>query len=336
MFSFFFNMFLLFMSALSLSWFLTKVSISLMTKLEIVDKPSDRRVHSRVIPRGGGIVFVIIYCLLLPLYELYEANRIVYSYDILQVFLPITIVSFWDDVFGVNIFFRLLTHIIASILAIMWLVHPYNILHEDLPIFIDLTIGVIALVTFLNVYNFMDGIDGITGMETIHVSLSLIILSFIKIDEVHSVSFILTSCFIILGWSIGFLYFNWHPAKIFIGDVGSIGIGFILGICLLIVGSSSDHLFLACVIISLYYIGDGGLTLLMRIARREKIWQPHLKHFFHQAVKAGMRHDKIVFRIGRCNFFLMILAINSLYYPILSSILALLSVAYTLARFSRK
>ncbi len=318
-----------------LSIILVKIMVVIMPKFGIVDKPNSRRAHSKTTPRAGGLAFVIIVFFLLPIFEYYTKSEVYNSIKILQIFVPIALVSFWDDVLEVPILFRLLIHILCSLLAIMWIVHPYKILHNELPIIVDLLIGSFALLTFLNIYNFLDGIDGITVSESIHLSLTILIICFIKHDIIPNLWLIMTTASIILGWSAGFILFNWQPAKIFPGDVGSISIGFLLGICLLNIASSSEHLFLSCVIASLYYVADGGLTLLIRLVNGEKFWQPHLQHFFQKSVKNGRSHKQVVLGIIKCNFFLMLCAIGALFWPIISAILALCVVTITLVKSVR-
>jgi UDP-N-acetylmuramyl pentapeptide phosphotransferase/UDP-N-acetylglucosamine-1-phosphate transferase len=315
-----------------LSIILVKGAIIVMCKFNIVDKPDQRRVHSKVTPRGGGIAFVITFFLLLPSFEYFYLGNFHNSFNIISIFAPIALVSFWDDISEIPILFRLLIHILCSVLAVMWLIHPNKILHSELSLTVDLFIGSFALLTFLNVYNFLDGIDGITVSESIHLSITILLLCFLKHDIIPNVWIIITVACIILGWSFGFILFNWQPATIFIGDVGSIGLGFLMGFCLLAVASGSDRLFAACVISSLYYIADGGLTLLIRLVKGEKFWQPHLQHFFQKAVIKGSSHKTVVLRIIQCNFILMILSVGSLYYPIICIILALLTVIITLIR----
>jgi len=323
---------ILILSSFLSSIILVKCLIAIMSKFNIVDKPSDRRVHSKTTPRGGGLALVIIFCLLLPTFEYVCLGELYNSGKIILIFAPIALISFLDDIVEVPVLFRLLIHTICSVLAVMWLIHPHKILHSELSLHVDLIIGSFALLTFLNVYNFLDGIDGITVSESIHLSLVILILCFIKYDIIPNVWTIITVASIILGWSCGFILFNWQPASIFIGDVGSISLGFILGICLLTVASGSDKLFAACVISSLYYIADGGLTLLIRLVKREKIWQPHLQHFFQKAVKKGLSHKVVVLRIIKCNFILMLLSIGSLFYPVICIILGILTVGVTLIR----
>lgn len=324
-----------FLSTILASALLTRILIPFMISIKAVDKPSARRAHKRVTPRGGGLAIVFAYCFFLPIFEYLAIGGFGYSPIILQIFVPIALISFWDDIMGVNISLRLAIHILSSLLAVMWLVHPNLIMYDNLPVYFDLIVGALAIATFLNIFNFMDGIDGLSASESIHLCLTIMLLCILRGEIINNVGFVKPTVLIIMGASIGFLIFNWHPAKIFLGDVGSISIGFLLGLCLIIVASSSGHLFLACVIASLYYVADGGMTIMIRIANGEKVWQPHLKHFFQRAVKNGKTPKMVLIRIIRCNFFLMLLSLNSLYYPVISTILAILTVTYTLIRLPK-
>jgi UDP-N-acetylmuramyl pentapeptide phosphotransferase/UDP-N-acetylglucosamine-1-phosphate transferase len=314
------------------SFILTRILIYIMPKLGIVDIPSKRRAHKQATPRGGGLSFIFIFSISLPIFEYIMRGSYSVSVDILQIFLPISLISFWDDVSHVAVPVRLFMHILCALLAVMWLVHPSTILHYEIPMSLDLAIGTFALLTFLNVYNFLDGIDGITVSESIHLSCTILLLCIFRYDIIPNVDIIIMIATIILGWSMGFIYFNWQPAQIFLGDVGSISIGFLIGVCLLIIASASAKLFAACVIAALYYIADGGMTILIRLVKGERIWEPHLQHFFQKAVRKGHSHKKIVKRIMKCNILLMLFAVNALYYPVLSIIAAILIVMVTLIR----
>lgn len=330
--SFIINLAILGIIALITALVMTKLLIYVMPKFGIVDVPSKRRAHSKITPRGGGLAFVLIYSILLPVFEYFITGSIEDSIIVLQIFIPISIVSFWDDISHVMIPLRLLIHILCSCLAVMWLVHPSPILHYEIPVYLDLAIGTFALLTFLNIYNFMDGIDGITVSQSLHYSLTILLLCFVRYDIIPNVDMVIVTAVIIGGWSLGFIYFNWQPAKIFLGDVGSISLGFLIGVCLLTIASGSVKLFAACVIASLYYIADGGMTILIRIVKGEKIWEPHLQHFFQKSVKNGRSHKRTVKRIMKCNVLLMFLAVQSLYYPVISIIGATLVVMVTIIR----
>jgi UDP-N-acetylmuramyl pentapeptide phosphotransferase/UDP-N-acetylglucosamine-1-phosphate transferase len=330
--SFIINLIFLGFVAIGASFALTKILIYLMPKCGIVDIPSKRRAHSKITPRGGGLSFVFIYSILLPAFEYFLVGSIADSILVLQIFLPISIVSFWDDVSHVIIPLRLFIHILCSTLAMMWLVHPSSILHYEMPVYIDLVIGIFALLTFLNIYNFMDGIDGITASQSLHFAATILLLCFVRYDLIPNVDMVIVTAVIIGGWSLGFICFNWSPAQIFLGDVGSISLGFLIGICLLVIASASAKLFAACVIASLYYISDGGMTIIIRIVKGERIWEPHLQHFFQKSIKKGKSHKRTVKRIMKCNIFLMCLAVQSIYYPVISIIGAILIVMVTIIR----
>ena len=185
--SYFLWLSILILSSFLLSIILVKWLINFTSRFNIVDRPSSRRVHSRTTPRGGGLALVITFCLLFPAFEHFCLGELYNSGKIILIFTPIALVSFLDDIAEVPILFRLLIHIICSVLAVMWLIHPHKILHSELSLNIDLIIGSFALLTFLNVYNFLDGIDGITVSESIHLSLVILILCFIKHDIITDI-----------------------------------------------------------------------------------------------------------------------------------------------------
>jgi Fuc2NAc and GlcNAc transferase len=137
---------------------------------------------------------------------------------------------------------------------------------------------------------------------------------------------------IILGWAVAFLAFNWSPAKIFLGDVGSISLGFLFGICMLLMSMGSIKLLIATIIINLYYIADAGITILIRFFSGEKVWEPHLKHFFQRAVQRGLSHKAVVSRIVICNIALMLLGVYALHAPIISVILSIFVVSFTVIK----
>ena len=308
----------------------------LMKRLEfwgLVDKPGARRIHTSTTPRGGGIGFVVIMVLGFTIFEYILTKNFQNSIKILPIFLLIATISFIDDLRAVSIGSRLLVHFIVAVTAIYLFLYPFPLFHHELPYYVDFILAVLGLVAFLNIYNFLDGIDGITAVQSIHLAVTIIALCMIKIDVILNANLIITIALITLAYSIAFIMFNWHPAKIFLGDVGSISIGFLLGLCLLMISASGERLFAACSIASLYYLADGGITILIRLTNKEKIWQPHLKHFFQKAVKRGMTHKQVVCRIAICNFFLMLLSINALYNPAISIILAILTVMITIINF---
>ncbi|WP_425360013.1 MULTISPECIES: UDP-phosphate alpha-N-acetylglucosaminyltransferase [unclassified Candidatus Tisiphia] len=332
----FINYSFLFLLSFIATSFFTWLLIFNLPSFGMVDIPDPRRVHNRITPRGGGIAIVIVVIVGLISYEYFTTKALINSIKILPLLLIISTISFLDDLISVPVFIRLIIHIICSTISIVLFLSPALLFHHELPLYIDFVLSIIYLTTFLNIYNFLDGIDGISGAESIHLSITILILCYLKYDTIINTNFIIILNIIILGCSIGFLIFNWHPAKIFIGDVGSISLGFLLGLCLLLISASSIDLFIASSIASLYYMTDGGLTILIRLLNKEKIWQPHLKHFFQKAVKNGKSHREVVCKIIICNILLMVLSITSLHFPLVSTIFAVLVVMVTIINFAHE
>jgi UDP-N-acetylmuramyl pentapeptide phosphotransferase/UDP-N-acetylglucosamine-1-phosphate transferase len=328
------NLILLLFSIISCAT-LTRFAISFFTKLQILDIPNERRAHNRPTPRCGGTAIVLTLILGLALYDFITPNpHNLYSGFSIPLILAATI-SLFDDIKPIQPILRFIAHLAIAAFVIDIYLPPKTLFHNELPILIDYIMTIIALTAFMNVYNFMDGIDGITSTQSIHLSMTIIILCLLHYNTIIRVDLILSLSIITLGSSIAFLYFNWPPAKIFLGDVGSISLGLINGICLILIAASEQRLFLSAIIASLYYIADGGGTILIRLAKKEKIWLPHLNHFFQQANRKGMNHKTICSKIALCNFILMMLSIGALYYPIISFAFALLTVMIILIHFSR-
>jgi len=329
----FINYSILFASSFIATSIVTCFLVYSLPAFGLVDVPDKRRAHHKTTPRGGGLAIVIVLIIGFGYYEYFSTKTLVNSVRILPLLFTIATISFLDDLSSISIFIRLIFHIICSIFAIILFLPSALLLYNLLPPYVDFVICLIGLISFLNIYNFLDGIDGISCAESIHLSMTILVLCYLKSDIIINVNSIIILNVIILASSMSFLIFNWYPAKIFLGDIGSISLGFVLGLCLLTISASSGHLLIASFIASLYYIADGGGTILIRLFNKEKIWQPHLKHFFQKAVRNGKNHKEVVSRIIICNLLLMILAIISLYFPLLAIILAISVVAITIINF---
>ncbi|HER27585.1 MAG TPA: glycosyl transferase, partial [Rhodospirillales bacterium] len=111
---------------------------------------------------------------------------------------------------------------------------------------------------------------------------------------------------VIAGAALGFLKLNWHPAKVFMGDVGSVPLGFLLGWLLLSLAASGQ--WAAALILPSYYLSDATVTILRRALRGEKIWRPHRLHFYQAAVQRGLDHGAVSLQVLSVNGALVILA----------------------------
>ncbi|MDX1923638.1 MAG: glycosyltransferase family 4 protein [Rickettsiaceae bacterium] len=308
------------------------ISIPILTHFKIVDMPNSRRAHLKPTIRGGGIGFVIAFLMSLC----YVSSLTNEHLNILPLIIASSLaalISFIDDVKGISIVPRLFIHFVAASICLVCYLSPHLIFRGEVAPDLDLALCILALVLFTNIYNFLDGIDGISAAQSIHLSVTTLLLCIIRDKVIINVDLVFYSSAIIFGASSAFMIFNWSPASVFMGDVGSIFLGLIHGSNLLLIAASSERLFLASVIASLYYIADGGITILIRLMKREKIWLPHLNHFFQQAVRKGMSHREIVSKIACCNFILLCLSIYSIYSPHVAIIFSIICITFIIVHF---
>lgn len=291
----------------------------------LLDHPNERSSHTLPVPRGGGWALIIV--ILGALSSILFLNQ-VFSLTLVGLLsgcLLLVYISWRDDRQSVSPAMRLSCHIVAACLGSLAFSSDQMIFSDTLPFWLDRLIMILGWAWFMNLYNFMDGIDGITSVETITLATgSCLLLSATGLDipYMHFLSLILT------GTCLGFLCFNWHPAKIFLGDIGSVPLGFMTGFLLL---SFAVHGYLiSALIMPLYYLADSGITLMRRALKGEKIWQAHRQHFYQQAVQRLIRHDLVIYRIIAANLVLLALAILAVTLPWVALPLAIVVVAILL------
>ena len=172
-----------------------------------------------------------------------------------------------------------------------------------LPPGLDMVAAGLLWVWFINLFNFMDGIDGIAGVEAASIGVGIALVSVAAgLSDVFG-----TFGLAIAAASLGFLIWNWHPAKIFLGDIGSVPLGFMLGGLLLWLAANGQ--WAAALILPLYYLADSTITLLKRFVRGEKVWQAHRQHFYQQALAHGLSHDHVVRHVLFVDLVLIALAV---------------------------
>lgn len=355
----------------ALANFLTIVLIRLLDKNAIFDTPNARSMHIRPVPRGGGWSFVILmalgFALLLfsnagvvfmrhevalllrhwevksalftgawqvrdgvDFFQYYGIDAIILS--MLAGFVALAGVSWRDDRRGVPARIRLAVQLAAVALALCFypaeLVFPYWV-----PSWIAYPVIALAWVWFINLYNFMDGIDGITAIETITISFAVGFIGLKIFADTRANDLTLIIALVLFGGGLGFLRHNWHPARIFLGDVGSITIGYLLGFCLLHLAAMGYwHIALT---LPLYYLADSGITLATRLWYGQKIWEAHRSHFYQIAAQTAGRHDMVVAKIAACNFILVLLALLALLHGPWICLAAPVPVAILLRHFAK-
>ncbi len=192
----------------------------------------------------------------------------------------------------------------------------------------------IGTLWFVNLVNFMDGLDWMTVVEIVPITGALAALGLLGYLPRENTAISLALC----GAMIGFAFFNRPVAKLFLGDVGSLPIGLLLGWLLLMLAAGGGRT--AAVLLPLYYLADSTITLLRRAVRSEPVWQAHRSHFYQRATDRGFRVIEVVARVFATNVALAALAFVTILLPSPATDIAAVSVgialvAWLLAVFTR-
>jgi UDP-N-acetylmuramyl pentapeptide phosphotransferase/UDP-N-acetylglucosamine-1-phosphate transferase len=298
--------------------------------------PNARSSHQRSTPQGAGIAVVgaglaVAICALAV-----SPNAWTLSSSLWTVFAAATfiaIVGVVDDIRTIDVAPRLLLQTLAVAVMIASLPIDLHVI-PMLPWWIERALLLIACLWFVNLTNFMDGIDWMTVAEFVPVSIGLALIGLLGAMPMYGVIVALA----LAGALIGFAPFNRPVARIFLGDVGSLPIGLLFA-WLLVLLAGQGHL-AAALVLPLYYLADATLTLLRRMKNGEPFWQAHRTHFYQRATVHGFSVPEIVGHVFAVNLVLAALAIGSVVSPgPLSAIVALAVgcalVAWLLRRFAQ-
>ena len=297
-----------FIAVLAASYAGTGLALRLLRERAILDHPNERSSHATATPRGGGIAVIAVLLAAwagIALFTIPIAMPVPVSAPMVPVLVAagsLALVSWLDDLRGVAPALRLLIQIAAAATALGAL--PGLVFQGVLPPELDWAATVLIWVWFINLFNFMDGIDGIAGVETAAIGLGLFLLGALLAEPMPGFALYALS---LVAAALGFLRWNWAPAKIFLGDVGSAPLGFLLGY-LLLSAAAAGH-WVPALILPLYYLADSGITLGRRLVRGEKIWQAHASHFYQHAARAFGSHGAVVRAIAAADALLIILAL---------------------------
>jgi len=277
----FMNEFFLFILGFILSFGGTYIVRCFTLKHKIIDVPNERSSHDLPTPRGGGIAIVITWFLLISflfLRELIPSNL----FFALLSGLILAVVSFIDDLVNLKPWIRLFFQLLTVIIALFFLngLQNIEIFGININALILYPLCIIGMVWFINLYNFLDGIDGYASIEAIVVAL---------------IMFFFTSNLLLLiisSATLGFLVWNWPRAKIFMGDVGSTQLGFILVILGIYFQNNDLFSIWYWLMITAVFWFDATLTLYRRWRNKEKLSQAHRKHIYQRIVQSGFSHLK--------------------------------------------
>jgi UDP-N-acetylmuramyl pentapeptide phosphotransferase/UDP-N-acetylglucosamine-1-phosphate transferase len=234
-----------------------------------LDRPNERSLHVRPVPRTGGLAILAGTAAAFPLIG---GN----SWPPVLLAMILAAMSFYDDVRGLRNRARLTVHVVAAAALVWWL--------GPLPPLAGVLL-VVAVVWVTNLYNFMDGADGVAGgMAVIGFGTYALAAALAQHAELAAL------CGAIAAASAAFLVHNFHPARIFLGDVGSIPLGFLAAA----LGLAGWHDGLWPLWFPVLVFGpfnaDATVTLVRRLARGDKVWRPHREHYYQRIVRMGLGH----------------------------------------------
>lgn len=300
-------------------------------------RPNARSSHSQPTPQGGGVA-VLAATIVATVAGLVLSGHIGAGERQISVVLAaaafIAIVGGIDDVRPLPVVPRLVLQALATMTAVAVLPTDTQIL-PSIPWWVERLFLLLALLWFTNLVNFMDGIDWMTVAEVVPLSSSLVVLG--VLGKLPPSATILALA--LLGGVLGFAPFNKPVAKLFMGDVGSLPVGLILGWLLLWLTEAGEGA--AALLLPLYYLADASITLTRRLAAGERFWQAHRSHFYQRAGDMGFSVSQIVARVFLTNVALAALAFLTVarHEPMVIAGALLAGgalVSWLLARFTRK
>jgi UDP-N-acetylmuramyl pentapeptide phosphotransferase/UDP-N-acetylglucosamine-1-phosphate transferase len=300
----------------------------------VLARPNPRSSHQRPTPQGGGIA-VLAATVGTALVAYAMAGASYNAYVVALVFggaLLLCMVGLVDDIRPIAIAPRLLVQAVAVSMIVAALPGDMSLI-PVLPGWVTKAILAIGAMWFVNLVNFMDGIDGMTVVETIPITAALAAFGAVGVLPADATVAALALC----GAMLGFAPSNRPVARLFLGDAGSLPVGLLLAWMLILLAKTEP---IAAVLLPLYYLADATLSLLRRAGRRQRIWEAHRDHFYQRAFDGGLSVNGVIGRVFVLNVTLAGLAFASATvqpHPVQLVLLAIGAalVALLLARFAR-
>lgn len=311
--------------------------IKIALRVDMVDRPDPRKVHSQVIPRCGGLAVML--GTLLPFAFLVKTNA--FLAGVLLGGLIILVIGVLDDLFDLDWRWKLAGQVVASVVTLyVSNVHfdryietwPGYVLDFDL---VGFPLTVFFLLACINSVNLADGLDGLAGGMCLLIFAAAGLLGYLGEDFP-----VVALCACMVGALVGFLRYNTHPAIVFLGDTGSQFLGFMAGIALIALAGGRDHY---SPILSFYLMGipmlDMMVVMLDRLMERRPVFKPDNKHLHHKILRMGFKHHEAVIIEYGAQLGMILIGWKLRHYPdyvMLYVYVAIMTLATLLLLFSRK
>jgi Fuc2NAc and GlcNAc transferase len=290
----------LLLASVLLSALLTGVLHRYAIDHRLLDLPNTRSSHKVPTPRGGGMAIVMTFLLGLPVLVWADVMAYKEMFALSGAGTLVAIVGFLDDHGHIAARWRLLTHFVAASWALVWMGGMPPLMMFGVVVdayWLAQVLAAFYLVWLLNLYNFMDGIDGLAGVQAIAVCAGGALLCLLEGTTVAAWS----APMLLLAAVSGFLSWNFPPARIFMGDAGSGFLGLMLGVLSIQAAWITPAFFWAWLILLGVFVVDATLTLLRRILRRQKPYEAHRSHAYQYAARKYGTHRSVTLVVGAIN-----------------------------------
>lgn len=306
---------------------LTRLMIPWLSGRGALAHENERTMHTGTVPKGGGLPLLIAALAVTALL----AGPSEIPAPLLTGLCLAAAVSWRDDVTPLPARIRLPVHLLAAAILIFSLPPAATVFQGWLPFWADRLLAVVALAWMMNLFNFMDGINGIAGVEAVFICLGYVLIAFAIGGDVSLAPLAAG----MLGASAGFLVWNLRAkAAVFMGDIGSVPLGYLTGAFM--IDLAVRGLWASALILPAYFLTDATLTLLRRAAAGEKVWEAHKTHFYQRAAQAFGAHMPVVWRIAAANVSLLAAALWAIQFPLIGLGAGALVVALLLVMLSLK
>lgn len=316
------NIFILILFTFVLSFLGTFFYRSYAINNNIIANLNFRTLHEKPTPRGGGVVFSSVFVIAIII--LYFSNQV--NLKLILVFGLgsgiASIIGYIDDLNGI----KPLNKFFLQILLALWVLFVFKDNHlignQIIPVWLGWIIGVFLLVWLTNAYNFIDGINGFAISGAILILSTLILTLIIS----NSSSILLLLLTLLLASCFGFLFFNWPSASIFMGDSGSIFLGYSFGALIIYSLSINEISIFTWLVVFGYYLSDTTVTTITRALYVKKWYHTHRSHAYQNLARVLNNHFKVTLGVGIFHvFWLLPLALFTVLKPEYSLILVFLA-----------
>jgi UDP-N-acetylmuramyl pentapeptide phosphotransferase/UDP-N-acetylglucosamine-1-phosphate transferase len=322
-------MFLYLISFAILSFVAGWLIYPILIKWNVIDNPNSRSSHSKPIVRGGGLGFVSLIIFFWLCYFIWIEDLHICVLLLAAAFLAL--ISFIDDVCSLPAGIRFGCQALSVAVAIWFLYGISRLQMAEVhgnSLEVEIIIGIFLflwIAGYTNAFNFMDGINGLVSMQGIITCFGVVLILMVNKFTLNSTPILILLS--IGGACLGFMPHNFPIAKMFMGDVGSITIGYLLAVLMVWIALESDkELLIPFLLLQMNFILDTGITLFLRILRGEPWYMAHNKHFYQKLFKAGKSHSQITITENIIQIIIILLILFFPSYSVPMQILVFISV----------